>query len=704
MKQNQKDEKPKLNDPLCPEEFELCVPKTSKLLVPKGWSDSKDWKDYVRTLTPEGKLPPEYDEEEEGKKKAPPCCWSCECRAGWVLCGELAIAHACRVHDRIHRQVLRFENVSAVDVGFAILERETKFGEFLAIRVHVNQKLPPEMLVNVGLADLASAAFVLGRPERGDEEADCASEECDKCQKELLYKILEPWRQEETEKGPGSGMRYPIGGVRPEDLSVFCPEKLTNNSTIDDIRLCICGVPIDIVNAQYNPSVAHPGGDAPSGVFAEPPQRSNELSDEEQILIGRGRVSPLVGGVSVGSISGQAGTLGAVVWDRTDGTPCVLGNWHVLAGNTTAQVGQSAYQPALFDGGTEADEVARLKRWYLGEAGDAAIAELSGDRHFASGEILGLWHPISGYLRPKLNMEVRKWGRSTGFTQGFVDGIHLATNINYGNGVVRYFRDQFHIAPLYRGEDVSQVGDSGSVVVTCFKPEDLEEDLAKVKEDLVRLCKKLEESDGGSDAKHVYKAVKEACEESKCKDPAAWFGCVEAKLAGQNVSSGRSEKNSNNDKTLPEDYLEHLKELGYDPKEAGDWFLQILMSKLHNEETLEDILEHTAEYIARQRKKKYSEITRVYYAVGMIFAGDTPGSPFGEFAVASDISNLAEELRFSLRPVFEPRSSFRELRVRPRREGRLGRVARSQRSLTPGDQGGDPSGQGPQPDPKTQGP
>ena len=66
------------------------------------------------------------------------------------------------------------------------------------------------------------------------------------------------------------------------------------------------------------------------------------------------------------------------------------------------------------------------------------------------------------------------------------------------------------------------------------------------------------------------------------------------------------------------------------------------------------------------------DVRNVYYAVGMIFAGDTPGSPFGEFALASDLGPLSKELRFSLRPVFEPRSSFRKLRTRPEDRGRGG--------------------------------
>lgn len=85
----------------------------------------------------------------------------------------------------------------------------------------------------------------------------------------------------------------------------------------------------------------------------------------------------------------------------------------------------------------------------------------------------------------------------------------------------------------------------------------------------------------------------------------------------------------------------------------------------------------------------------------MIFAGDTPGSPFGEFALASDLEPLAKDLRISLRPIFEPRSSFRKLRSRPRRHrGSRGAGGAGGGFLGPGALGSDPRGGGPQPDPE----
>ncbi len=894
--------KPQLNDGLCPEKFEICVPWSCSLLG--DWRKETAWERYLQELSPDYELPGEYKTE---------TCWTCDCKPGWLLRGELAVKHACQVHDRIHRQLLGFEQVSAVDVGFAIRERQTKFGDFLAIRIHVNRKLPAEQLTRAGLASFtqAQSAFpeidFTPRDKDGDMSRCCDGPDADCPHPDRRKRVIEILRRESDRKQRllKDLDRYPISGVRPEDLSIFCPlegdepygedpgtsrrrrgrcRKDVHPRTLDDIRLCICGVPIDIVNARYNPSVVHPGGDAASGVFVEPAQRSNQLGNDELLLIGRGRTNPLVGGVSVGSVTGQAGTLGTVVWDRTDGTPCILSNWHVLAGTAAAQIDQPTYQPALFDGGTEDDVVARLKRWHLGEEGDAAVAELTGDRYYASGEILGLWHPVSGSLKPRLNLEIRKWGRTTGFTRGFVDGIHLATNIDYGTGVVRYFRNQFHIAPLYAGDDVSQVGDSGSLVVTRYKPLDMQEDLVQLcrwlreacdstetlcddirkdLEDLRERCpksgygkdlcdfiEKLDFSDCNpsppcdvdldalrSDIKSEQKKLDSLCKEarrdfklyacleaeleklsercsrceldpteeldeiflccygtsfsdissrrcgspspeievivcdclespptcklvkcildrvrnkrkhleecadieeslrfcrraaqtferwlkrccriergkklcralssteeaephcgdSRCDDPATLVECIKKKLCEDDSLHGNTESPScsyGSTGSPPRDDVEKIKGL----------LRSFLEEKTHDPDIfLKELKGSARRYRRRKKGERDRDVERVYYAVGMIFAGDTPGSPFGEFAVASDIGRLEKELRFSLRPVFEPRSSFRELRERPPGRGRAGRAFRSRRSLTPGAGSADPRGGGPQPDPE----
>jgi endonuclease G len=206
--------------------------------------------------------------------------------------------------------------------------------------------------------------------------------------------------------------------------------------------------PIDVIEAEYSPA------------------RSSVELIQPEALDRQGRVDPLIGGVSVGNPRITAGTLGAIVWDRTDGTVCVLSNWHVLCGSRACAPGETIYQPAVYDGGTAADKVAELKRWRLDRDADAALAELACARGY-SRDILGL-NPIMGIQEnPTLGMGVTKSGRTTGVTEGIIDGVSLSVTIDYGGGTVQTFHDQIHIVPgppwPSVDYEVSMGGDSGSV-------------------------------------------------------------------------------------------------------------------------------------------------------------------------------------------------------------------------------------------------
>lgn len=189
----------------------------------------------------------------------------------------------------------------------------------------------------------------------------------------------------------------------------------------------------------------------------------------------RRRLDPLVGGISIGSPQVSVGTLGALVWDRLDGSVCILSNWHVLAGDLSVEPGNPCFQPGLFDQGRSSDVVARLKRWSFNRQTDAAIAELTGSRHYCAGEIVSLFQQISGVANPHLGMMMLKSARSTGFVGGFVDGLYFSAAIEYSNGVVRVFEEQIHVAPLLPKDKtqpiraISEPGDSGSVWVTETK-------------------------------------------------------------------------------------------------------------------------------------------------------------------------------------------------------------------------------------------
>ena len=210
-----------------------------------------------------------------------------------------------------------------------------------------------------------------------------------------------------------------------------------------------CGdFPIDVIEADYGPA-------------ALPAVAAEELEAIDR----KGRVDPLVGGISVGNPRVTAGTLGAIVWDRTDCKVSMLSNWHVLCGSSSCVAGEDIYQPGVFDGGTPADAVATLKRFRLDSHNDSALAELNGSRG-SSRDIVGL-SPIPGVIAPSLGMKVTKSGRTTAVTEAIIDGVSLSTTLDYGGGVVNSFQDQIHIVPRPPWPsvdyEVSKGGDSGSV-------------------------------------------------------------------------------------------------------------------------------------------------------------------------------------------------------------------------------------------------
>lgn len=289
---------------------------------------------------------------------------------------------------RLHRRrLLRIPGVTAVDVGYKLKENKDAFLDELALRVHVERKLPEH------------------------------------CFKERRQDFIDP-------------KKY----LSPRGTEVK----------------------MDVIEAEYRPlQMAEP---ARPRLALEVPLTPKEINR-------RRRLDPLVGGISIGSPQVPVGTLGALVWDRTDGSVCILSNWHVLSGDLHGEVGTPCFQPGRFDQGRSSDVVARLKRWSFDSQSDAGIAELTGSRRYCAGEIIEVYQQISGVADPYLGMEVLKSGRSTGATWGFVDGLYFSAAIQYGNGIVRIFEDQIHIAPQPPDNTnepvrrISDPGDSGSVWV-----------------------------------------------------------------------------------------------------------------------------------------------------------------------------------------------------------------------------------------------
>ena len=281
--------------------------------------------------------------------------------------GEKKTQEAIEQLDTVRREWLRRPGVTGVDVGFKL--SKGKLTDQVAIRVHVERKLPPEALAPHDVFSISGKA---------------------------------------------------------EKVGAF---------------------PVDVIEATYGPS------------------RTSPLELEDIGLERTGQFDPLVAGISVGNPRVTAGTLGAIVWDRTNCAVSILSNWHVLAGGNAAVPGEAIYQPGPIDGGTASDTVATLTRMRLDGDMDAGLARLNGARGY-SRDVVGL-APIPGIDMPALGMLVRKSGRTTGVTDGVIDGVSFSGTINYDDHGPNTFHDQIHIVPRPPWPtvdyEVSRGGDSGSV-------------------------------------------------------------------------------------------------------------------------------------------------------------------------------------------------------------------------------------------------
>ncbi|MCD4689648.1 MAG: S1 family peptidase [Desulfuromonadaceae bacterium] len=187
------------------------------------------------------------------------------------------------------------------------------------------------------------------------------------------------------------------------------------------------------------------------------------------------RAVPL--GVSTGHPAITAGTIGARV---TDGINVyALSNNHVYANENLASYDDEILQPGAYDGGAtgpnttliDGDEIGTLYDFEeivfstsANNTIDAAIA-------WSSPDVLGNATPCDGYgapksttLEPRVNLKVRKYGRTTGLTSGLITAINATVSVGYDSGTAR-FVNQIIIEP----GGFSAGGDSGSLVVAVGK-------------------------------------------------------------------------------------------------------------------------------------------------------------------------------------------------------------------------------------------
>jgi len=224
-------------------------------------------------------------------------------------------------------------------------------------------------------------------------------------------------------------------------------ENLNSTPIPKQIQVNGAAIPTDVIERSYKPGFH---------VVAEPvPQQERKV-----------RRNPIQPGISIGHPTITAGTLGAIVYDKRDGSACMLSNWHVLQGNK-GKAGDAVLQPGTYDDPNAAmNKAGVLVRSHLGQAGDCAIARIDG-RGFDA-EIIDLGVTIGQIGEPELDDIVIKSGRTTNVTYGKIRRVDTIAKINYGeNGEDRIEAIgcfEIGVDPAHPPADgeVSMGGDSGS--------------------------------------------------------------------------------------------------------------------------------------------------------------------------------------------------------------------------------------------------
>ncbi len=168
-------------------------------------------------------------------------------------------------------------------------------------------------------------------------------------------------------------------------------------------------------------------------------------------------------GLSISHPKGTAGTLGAIVYDRSNGQPLMLSNWHVLHTSRGA-IGDTVVQPGPHDDNRlDGNLAGKLLRSHLGAAGDCAVATIEG--RATNPEVIGLKGVIPARLgRAELGDTVVKSGRTTAVTWGRVTRIEVQTRMEYDDRavIVGGFEIGPHPRHLPGDGEISKGGDSGS--------------------------------------------------------------------------------------------------------------------------------------------------------------------------------------------------------------------------------------------------
>ncbi len=267
---------------------------------------------------------------------------------------------------------------------------------------------------------------------------------------EVLALVRDEWLQRPGVTAVDLGFKWSDGQMTDQlAIRVHLVQKkpLSELSEAELFPRHVDGIAVDVIEAVY-------------GIQMLPEE---DVQLETAVAARRQRFDPVPLGVSISTQYTTAGTLGAKVLDEVTGAEMILSNWHVMVGTADPELDLAIWQPGKLDGGQASDTIAHLARHVLGPY-DAAVAALSDSRSVETQTVEGV--PITDATQPRLGMFVHKSGRTTGYTEGFIDGVQMSLSIQYHVGL-RPLQNVFRIVPRPGAGhvEISMGGDSGSVWV-----------------------------------------------------------------------------------------------------------------------------------------------------------------------------------------------------------------------------------------------
>jgi hypothetical protein len=273
--------------------------------------------------------------------------------------------------------------------------------------------------------------------------------------------------------------RKVVEGVPTQDLCVrvYVVQKIAETLLPPIYRIpdSVAGIPTDVIESPpafilpAKPRARKAKPRAAAAVAAAPPACSANR---------RKRQRPVVAGISTGHFHITAGTIAYFCRSTRHGDDpaqvFVFSNNHVFADVNQAQPGDALYQPGPADGGTAADGFADLTRWVTIQLGgttpnrvDAALGRLRPDvTHQAEVCSIG---PVTGTAQASEGMQVRKHGRTSGYTEGKVTDYSYDALVGMDHSdpsVVALFENQMRIEAIAPYPAIGLGGDSGSLVVS----------------------------------------------------------------------------------------------------------------------------------------------------------------------------------------------------------------------------------------------